>query len=344
MKKTIIDICSPAIKKYEYNKACKYYETNYELIQGQNTNFDDETYLGKRENKICRFCGRDESQVTFDDKPHVFPICTGNKYLLSYYECDQCNHFFGDYLEGEYQNFFSFVHNLYKVAGRKGKIPLVQSNDNLSKNKVISKENEEKIHFVSDVAGREHVVFDRNTFTLSSPDITVIPIAIYKCLTKMALTIMPDEELVNFQKTIMWIKDKKHRTIMNKKHMCRYLELKDLPYVNYPMGFLFKRKSNCKDGPYMIFIYVYAKIAIMIEVPCDNVQYNYDIRKTLPLIIGNPTEDWIIDLTRTDKCLVKGWKRSFTYGYFEELTEEVKNPNTENEYAKLIRRNMHLEG
>ena len=197
---------------------------------------------------------------------------------------------------------------------------------------------------MNDVVGKEHAVFDGNTFTLSSPDITIIPIAIYKCLTKMALTIMPDEELVNFQKTIMWIKDKKHRPIMNKKHMCRYLEFKDSPYVNYPMGFLFKRKSNSKDGPYMLFIYVYAKIAIMIEIPCDNVQYNYDIRKTLPLIIGNPIEDLVIDFTGADKCLVKGWKRSFTCGYFEELTEETKNPNTENEYAKLIRRIMHLEG
>lgn len=340
MKRQITDICSSAVKKYEHSKACKYYENNYEIIAGQTTNFLEEVFLGNKENKVCRFCGGDEAKVTFNDKPHVFPICTGNKYLLSYYECDRCNHFFGDYLEGEYQNFFSFVHNLYKVEGRKGKIPLIQSNDNISKIKVISKENKEKVHLISDRIDKEHVKLDQNIFTLESPNITVIPIAIYKCLVKMALSIMPEDELINFQKTITWIKEKKHRPLMKKKHMCRYLEFMDWPYVKYPMGLLFKRKAKCKDGPYMIFIFVYAKMVMMIEVPCDNIQYNYDIRKITPLMMGNPIEDLVIDFTGTEKCLIKGWKRSFCSEYLVNLTEEVKNPNTENEYAKLIRNNF----
>lgn len=160
---------------------------------------------------------------------------------------------------------------MYKVEGRKGKIPLIQSNDNMSKIKVIKKENKEKIHLISDRLGKEHVKLEKNILTLESPNITVIPIAIYKCLTKMALSIMPEEELINFQKTITWIKEKKHRPLMKKKHMCRYLEFKDESYVKYPMGFLFKRKAKSKDGPYMIFIFVYAKMVMMIEVPCDNI-------------------------------------------------------------------------
>ena len=260
--------------------------------------------------------------------------------MLSYYECDECNHFFGDYLEGEFQNFFSFQNNLYKVGGRKGKIPLVQSNDNYNKIKVIDKNSDEKIHLISDIVGKEHVKIDNGNIILSSPDITIIPIAIYKCLTKMALTIMPNNELQNFRKTISWIKCKKHSKIMEKKHLCRYIEFVGSPYVRYPIGFLFRRKDSSKDGPYMIFLYFYAKIAIMIEVPCDNIKYPYDIRKIDPLIIGNPIEDIIIDLSNTEKCFVKGWQRTFTNIMIKDLTEETKNPNTENEYAKLIRKNM----
>lgn len=335
-----INICSRAVKKYDFERAWKYYETNYDILVGQNTNFDHEEYLGNCEKKVCRFCGRDESKVSFGDKPHVFPICTGNVNLLSYYECDECNHFFGDRLEGEYQNYFSFVHNLYMVEGRKGKIPLVQSNDNLSKIKVVKKENDEKIHLINDIVDNEHVKIENNSIILSSPKTTIIPIAIYKCLTKMALSIMPEEELPQFQETLVWIKKKKHESIMKKKHMCRYLEFKHSPYVKYPMGFLFKRKQNSKDGPYMIFLYVYAKMAIMIEVPCVSMPYAYDIRKVLPLVCGIPIEDIIIDLSCTNKCLVEGWERRFQYGYINNLTEEARNPNSENEYAKLIRKNI----
>lgn len=124
MKNQIIDICSSAVKKYEHSKAYKYYENNYEMIVGQATNFYEEVFLGNKENKVCRFCGGDKSKVTFCDKPHVFPICTGNKYLLSYYECDRCNHFFGDYLEGEYQNFFCFYIICIKLKEEKEKYHL----------------------------------------------------------------------------------------------------------------------------------------------------------------------------------------------------------------------------
>ena len=335
-------IWSQTVKKYNRERAYLYYEKNYDLLVGQNSNFFEEEYLGDPKNKVCRFCGKQEPEVTFNDKPHVFPIATGNKFLLSYYECDECNHFFGDYLEGEFQNFFSFQNNLYKVSGRKGKIPLVQSNDNYNKIKVIDKNSDEKIHLISDIAGKEHVKIDKGDIILSSPDITIIPIAIYKCLTKMALTIMPNNELQNFRETISWVKCKKHSQIMEKKHLCRYIEFVGSPYVRYPMGFLFRRKDSSKDGPYMIFLYVYAKIAIMIEVPCDNIKYAYDIRKIDPLIIGNPIEDIIIDLSNTEKCFVKGWQRTFTNVMIKDLTEETKNPNTENEYAKLIRKNMPI--
>lgn len=56
--------------------------------------------------------------------------------------------------------------------------------------------------------------------------------------------------------------------------------------------------------------------------------------------MGNPIEDLVIDFSKTEKCLIKGWTRSFCSEYLVNLTEEVKNPNTENEYAKLIKNNL----
>ena len=90
----------------------------------------------------------------------------------------------------------------------------------------------------------------------------------------------------------------------------------------------------------MIFLYVYAKIAIMIEVPCDKVKYSYDIRKIYPLILEKPIVDVIIDLSCAEKCLIEGGKREISYENLVDLTEETRKPNTENEYAQLIQKNI----
>ena len=64
-------------------------------------NYDNFIYLGNKDYKVCRFCGKKESEVTFNKIAHATPECTGNRYLASYYECDECNKKFGRQLESE---------------------------------------------------------------------------------------------------------------------------------------------------------------------------------------------------------------------------------------------------
>ncbi len=54
-------------------------------------------FLGSAERpRHCRFCRKDEPEVTFKDEAHALPAAFGNTGLFSNYECDACNHLFGE--------------------------------------------------------------------------------------------------------------------------------------------------------------------------------------------------------------------------------------------------------
>jgi hypothetical protein len=52
---------------------------------------------GQKEFKTCRFCGKTQNDVTFNNKSHVIPKFLGNFLVVSNFECDECNSHFSKY-------------------------------------------------------------------------------------------------------------------------------------------------------------------------------------------------------------------------------------------------------
>lgn len=338
-----INIYSNKNLKYDSKESLEYYEKNYNKICEQSINLKEPLILGDSVHKKCRFCGKSEPEVKFNKEAHVFPRCTGNVYLLSNYECDTCNHFFGNTLESEYSNLFSYIHTMNEVKGRK-KIPSIQSNDNKSGLEVLKNpEKDKNLFMIKESIDSKHfnINIEQKEVSYKGPVITVLPIAVYKCLTKMALTIMPENELEDFKSTIDWILKKKHTHLFqNKKHICRYIEFEKK--IDLPKGVLYKRKKGKKDGPYMIFSYFYSRIGLTIEVPTNNHKYPYDIRKIkLPHIDDiNIYINKAIDLSLCNKIKLVEQSKSYSYGDKKDLTEEAKNALTTNPYAKFIQKEV----
>ena len=78
---------------------------------------------------MCRFCGRNENETLFNQIANALPELIGNKSLITNYECDECNNFFGTKLESDYAKFFMLWHSIMGVEGKKG-IPIYTEGDN----------------------------------------------------------------------------------------------------------------------------------------------------------------------------------------------------------------------
>ncbi|MDV4068904.1 hypothetical protein CMT34_11945 [Elizabethkingia anophelis] len=83
---------------------------NYQLIRYM----DISKVLNKRKvlDKIakCRFCGKDSSETTFKMESHILPQFIGNKFVVSNFECDQCNEKFSRILENDFATYNRFCY------------------------------------------------------------------------------------------------------------------------------------------------------------------------------------------------------------------------------------------
>ena len=73
-----------------------------------------------------RFCGNEEPAVTFNDEAHALPAAFGNTGLFSNYECDTCNHRFGEGIENHLGNWTKQMRTLSGIRGRRG-VPTIKN-------------------------------------------------------------------------------------------------------------------------------------------------------------------------------------------------------------------------
>jgi len=248
-------------------KRLKFLEENYVPLVTYHLNEEGKIYLGKKDNKKCRFCGRTEAETTFSNVAHAIPEFTGNKKLISYYECDECNGNFSRLLESHMANYMNLWHTFSQVKGKKG-IPSFKtihekkSRVDIGETNVNVEEHEgDSIATIDDV---------KKTITFKAKRASYVPIAIYKCLVKMALTIIPETELDHFNTTLNWINEANHSTsAFDLKALFALMSIapgaKPYPFTSC---ILFKRKDNPTENvPYMLFLLAYGNFSFQIYLP-----------------------------------------------------------------------------
>jgi len=231
-------------------------------------NVSQKIYLGK-EPKKCRFCI--EPDVTFNNDAHAFPEFISNKFLLSHHECDTCNTHFGETVETHMANFMQVSHAVSGTKGKKNKIPKYQRSG------IALNSNGNHI----DIKNVDVESLSDKQFAINLTNPAFVPIAVYKCLTKMALTLIPEEELLYFSNTIDWIKEKHHNnsTYTFDKLISIYSYSPNaFPFVS---AILLKRKKNVQNNfPYVIFRLTYSNFSFQSYLPLctlDQAQsYNSD--------------------------------------------------------------------
>lgn len=158
------------------------------------TDRDNSTIIEPSE-KICRFCGKKEPEVTFNKIAHAIPEMLGNKQYISLSECDTCNKKFSKY-EDNLEGYLSISRSLMGLDGKQG-IPNFDGSGIK-----IRHDNGNTIVSASD---KNFNVNNKNGTIILSENAKYIPFSVYRILVKIALSLIPFRYLKDFGPTIKWL-------------------------------------------------------------------------------------------------------------------------------------------
>lgn len=288
----------------------------------------EKVILGSSKEKVCRFCGKNSKMTSFKKKAHIIPEFMGNKYAFSNYECDICNEYFGR-LEDSLSNFAGIINSLSTIKGKKGYPKFKGNKEDLE---VFAKNDKSVIVRSTNVNQSESFIYDKKKqrifIDVNQPG--YIPLDVYKSLVKIGLCLLDEKKILNYTKTISWLKETNKlnpefdffftvfRKIGGEK---RFLE---------PLAFLYeKRNSNqLKNFPHHILIIVYGIIQYQIFLPFNENDNHLSKEKEIffPIeehLIIDEFENGIHSRIVIDQVILKGIEKivgernRFSFGFKE---------------------------
>lgn len=248
----------------DFERFCMLYRIQ-ELVISPESEMSFRPENGRR----CRFCSRKFPDTTFKNIAHTIPQFLGNKHHVSENECDECNNTFSAN-ESHLKNFLGVLPTLTRTKGKKGvtnfhspnnKLMVRKSQDPLFKNGIEVSQKDE---------GGESLVidFDKQKQGFNYTKNPYIPFSVYKALLKIALTIIPNEEVADYQKAFK---------ILSASDSALYR-----PYIRVhktdigfnfrkpsPYAFLFRKRNPFLYFPTHHFILYYQNLIIQFPIPLN---------------------------------------------------------------------------
>jgi len=261
------------------------FHKNYERLNLYRFDNEQKIWIGSGEPQICRFCGRQSPEVSFLEEAHAVPAFLGNRTVFILDECDQCNGFFGRFVEDHFAKLLAGARTLMTIHGRDG-VPSYKTNDKLTRIDYRSGAMTAKLG-----PGDPIVDIDMTkrlaTFQLETQ--SHIPLAVYKCFAKIAISVLPKDELRHFAKTLRWILDSHHArqaAHFGNAFVNVWVSPGKFP-ARYGWVEVFRRKYDSLTIPYIVLIVVVMNFTFQIYVPlCDRDQHLVGQKCTLPFFPG----------------------------------------------------------
>lgn len=231
---------------------------SYELATGR------KQYLGVRDPRKCRFCGRDALQTTFRKEAHAIPEFLGNQSLISYYECDGCNDLFSKVVEDHLSKFTLGTRVALQLRGKDGS-PKFRSDSKRSRMEVKGERFEFGFHVEDGIVSIDE---ERHEIQCKLRTQPFIPLAAFKCFVKCGLSVLPESEISNFRDTIAWIRELDHaiRPPPQKPAACLIALTPGPPPDTPGRVMLFRRRDHAAAMPYMMLVIETSNLTFQIAV------------------------------------------------------------------------------
>lgn len=258
----------------EINRANPSLPDNFHGIYDKLVSSVDYKPTGKGEYK-CRFCsntGKDKFKTT----AHLIPEFTGNKDLISFFECDLCNNKFAKYETD--LSYFGGVRNVI--------LPLKGENKKNQKHKDKKrgfelKNSFGKLNIKKHNSGNE-VRVENNVLTIETERQSYVPRNVLKALTKIAMSLLSEDCISSFEQTITWLgNDKDEFTVEGHPAFILYGNTLKQP-IRSPVAVLFKKKVEY-NSPELCLIFMYGYHIYQYFVPFNKEDDSIDLKLVPPV-------------------------------------------------------------
>lgn len=231
----------------------------------------------KSEYYICKYCGETDIEK-FKSKAHLIPEFTGNKDWFCFNECDSCNNKFSVY-EYNLKNFGAFKNAHLPIYGKKKYPKYVDGYHNFT---IQFQQNGTLL--MSAAENTDFFKIENNRIQIKSVTMPFVPLNVYKCLFKIAISMMEINDFKKFESGIPWLTDKKLKIEPKIPHTMLY-NPNGKP-VSKPIAVLLKRKAeyNC---PEFSLIFIWGFLIFQIFLPFNSSDEDLDYSNLKLPILGD---------------------------------------------------------
>lgn len=297
--------------------------TFYNAINQYHT-FEQKTIIGNE--FICRYCGETDRKFFKKDNSHTFPEFTGNKWIYSKDECTKCNQLFSLY-ENELA---SQGHVMRTFLGTKTK----KGTSTKFKSRAFQIQKKET-GFIMNLFDKGDTQIDPKTHggvtfnidfvkqeesaTITVPQMKFIPFYLLKCLSKIALAIMPETEFVGneFEDLKAWLLTSENFP-NDQKSPFNYVYYLTLPHADRkPLLQLYKKNDQYKNNPIPTYSLFFSYGNVMFQIFLPNCESDKWIESSIdapiiPMFVGTTADEKrgfrLIDGNVSEKVTSDGYK------------------------------------
>ncbi len=287
------------IAKVSVQLAKQYVEMSYQFDNVyKNETFlllrDNRKELTKKQDRICRFCGNRIPNVKFNKEAHFIPQYFGNKHFLSDFECDTCNHIFSVY-ENDFANFLGLKRSFAPKTGKKG-IPTYKTPDQKF---VIRADENDGIRFETELDDIGYFIQDRTKKEINIKHIKYpyVPINVFKCLLKVAVSLIDKEELSKYNETIEFLMNDSLKEPKSPLIAIHQFFIPGPP-VKTPLLFLYRKRESVSNHliPERTMIITFHNYTYQLFIPFDKTENKLnDTKGKIKAFIMPPlvSQNWI---------------------------------------------------
>jgi hypothetical protein len=245
-----------------------FYEQYYEILTHIELPPGKRKYIGNRANRTCRYCAQSSPATMFRTVAHTFPEFIGNKTLISYDECDPCNDKFSNTIDVHLARYLGIESTIAQIPGKRG-IPTYKVPGKAPRLEYSTKENMLQAQagsvddFIEISENEKRVLIHayRQPYRKRSA---------YKCLVKMALAIIPEQELCNFRHTLDWLNIRNPEDDTLKTSMLLCLRSRSPASLRAIDALLLRRRDPNAPVPYVTFFIAFYNFSFQIFLPLSH--------------------------------------------------------------------------